>query len=116
APDRDVPIEAPAAQPVALPPVLASLTRGPFAGRHSQLRALEERWREVVAGHDGLVLVAGQPGMGKTVLAARFAERVHRDRATVLFGQCDPHAGMPYQPTAQARRHPSQASAPSRDD
>jgi DNA-binding SARP family transcriptional activator len=116
APVRAVPTKAPAARQVALPPVLASLTRSPFAGRQAQLQVLEERWREVVAGHDGLVLLAGQPGMGKTILAARLAERVHRDGATVLFGQCDPHAVMPYQPIAQALRHFFEESAGSWDD
>lgn len=96
---------APARGRVALSPVLASLAREQFVGRRDELRVLDERWREVVAGHDSVALVSGEPGMGKTVLAARFAQRVHADGATVLFGQCDEHAVAPYQPIAEALRH-----------
>ena len=51
------------------------------------------------------MLIRGEAGIGKTVLAARFAQRVHTDGATVLFGQCDEHSVSPHQPIAEALRH-----------
>ena len=99
------PAEASAHRRVALPPVLATLARGRFVGRRDELATLGERWRDVATGHDAIVLVSGEAGMGKTVLAAQFAQRVHADGATVLFGQCDEHAMVPYQPLAEALRH-----------
>lgn len=42
-----------------------------------------------LAGGAGLVLVAGEAGIGKSALVRRFAER-HRDGALFLTGACDP--------------------------
>jgi DNA-binding SARP family transcriptional activator len=101
---------------VALPPSLESLARSQFVGRQEELRVLDERWRDVVDGRDGVVLVSGEPGIGKTALAARFAQRVHADGAAVLFGQCDAHSAQPYQPIAEALRHYCRQVAPMWED
>ena len=104
--DDDAPSAAAPARPgVALPPVLESLARHTFVGRDDELAVLRARWRDVADGHDAVVVVSGEAGMGKTALAARFAQRVHADGAIVLFGQCDEHAVSPYGPIADALRH-----------
>lgn len=52
-----------------------------------------------------LVLVAGEPGIGKTRFAAEFAEGAHGDGALVLYGHCDEDAPIPFQPFVEALRH-----------
>ena len=78
----------------------------PFHGRDEALDQLAVAWKRAL--HDATaacVLVSGEPGMGKTRLAAEFAARVHDDGATVLFGRCDEDLGIPYQPFVEALAH-----------
>src|SRR5262249_46162433 len=53
-------------------------------------------------GEAGLVLLGGEPGIGKTRLAAELARRVHAQGMPVLFGRCDDELGVPYQPFVEA--------------
>ncbi|MEA2423185.1 MAG: eukaryotic-like serine/threonine-protein kinase, partial [Thermoleophilaceae bacterium] len=52
----------------------------------------------------GLVLVAGEPGAGKTRLVAELAERASRRGEIVVYGRCDPRAPIPYEPFVEALR------------
>ena len=54
--------------------------------REHPLDVLEERARRAAAGHGSVVLVAGEAGIGKTVLLRAFVERA---RAQPLWGMCD---------------------------
>jgi DNA-binding SARP family transcriptional activator len=83
--------------PPPLPPALARRHRSPFVGRASPLARLRE-----AVGTGGLVLVAGEPGMGKTRLVAELARTAHADGATVLYGRADEEPLAGYQPFAEA--------------
>jgi DNA-binding SARP family transcriptional activator len=76
---------------------------GAFVGRGGELARLGSVWD--AAGELGarLVLLAGEPGVGKTRLAAELAERAARE-AAVLAGRCDEDLGVPYQPFVEALR------------
>ena len=56
--------------------------------REHPLEVLAERAHHAVAGRGGVVLVAGEAGIGKTVLLRAFVERV-RATAQPLWGMCD---------------------------
>jgi DNA-binding SARP family transcriptional activator len=73
-----------------------------FVGRDEEVSRLEAAWEEARAGRRQLVLVAGEPGVGKTRLAAEFAKRAHTGGGSVLFGRCDEATGIPYQPFVEA--------------
>jgi len=73
-------------------------------GREAHLERLEQLWKEAAAGELRVALVAGEPGVGKTRLAAELAARVHEEGATVLAGRCDEDLGVPYQPFVEALR------------
>ncbi len=86
---------------VPLPSALVTPADDAFVGRVDELAALHAAWTEA-ATHHRLVLVGGEPGIGKSNLAARFASEVHALDATVMFGRCDEEALRPYQPIAEA--------------
>jgi DNA-binding CsgD family transcriptional regulator len=59
-----------------------------FVGRHHELGVLTEHLDEALAGHGSLVLVAGEPGIGKTALADRIASDARQRGALALWGRC----------------------------
>jgi tetratricopeptide (TPR) repeat protein len=89
---------------VPLPGFLTDIGRI-FVGRDGELERLSQLWKEATAGELRVALLAGEPGVGKTRLAAELAGRVHDEGATVLAGRCDEDLGVPYQPFVEALRH-----------
>ncbi|MCA1845613.1 MAG: AAA family ATPase, partial [Actinobacteria bacterium] len=87
-----------------LPTLLTDVGRI-FVGRDDQLDRLGHLWKEAATGERRAVLVAGEPGVGKTRLSAELARRVHDEGATVLAGRCDEDLGVPFQPFVEALRH-----------
>lgn len=81
-----------------LPGPLATADRLPCVGRQDEGEALRSAWETASRGDARLALLAGEPGIGKTRLVARFAAAVHDDGAAVLFGRCDEDLLRPYQP------------------
>ena len=51
-----------------------------------------------------MAVLDGEPGIGKTRLAARLAEQVHDEGMMVLWGRCSPEQLTPYQPVIEALR------------
>ena len=101
-PDLEAPAEPEASAPVRIPlPPLVDADPA-FVGRADELEALTASWR--AAARDGcrMVLVGGEPGIGKTRLASRFAKEVDGEGATVLAGRADREAVLPYQPLVEA--------------
>lgn len=95
-----------AAVPASPPPLAASLPAGepPLLGRVDELRALDEAYRRARAGRGGAVILAGEPGIGKSRLLREFARRV-RSEALVLTGVCYAETrASPYQPLIEALR------------
>ena len=67
----------------------------PFVGRAGELAALTADLDAAVCGRGGVVLVAGEPGIGKTRLAEELAARATARGAVVLWGRCWEGAGAP---------------------
>jgi class 3 adenylate cyclase len=105
-PSFEVPWTAPELDRLPLPHALAPRRAElPLVGRESPMAALRKAWEEATAAGDRrLLLLAGEPGIGKTRLATEFARAVHGDRAAVLFGRCDDEPLAAYQPFAEALR------------
>lgn len=67
------------------------------------MTALGALLEDATAGNGGVVLVAGEPGVGKTRLVAQFAERAQAEGWLVLFGRSEESEGMPpYLPFMEA--------------
>ncbi|HEX6236243.1 MAG TPA: AAA family ATPase [Acidimicrobiales bacterium] len=102
APDTERPAPPLSAAPPARPARPAPRGPLPFVGRERELGVLADAWRDAKAGNRLLVLLSGEPGIGKTRLATEAARRVSVDDGLVLFGRCDEQALVPYQPFVEA--------------
>src|ERR1700739_4717183 len=71
-------------------------------GRASELAALVDAFGERVAGAAPVLVVHGEVGIGKTALAARFAEQAADRGSTVLWVVCFEELGPPYGPWVDA--------------
>ncbi|MEV6491431.1 AAA family ATPase [Actinoplanes sp. NPDC051633] len=90
-----------ARMPVALPTRFAAARRARLVGRRYELEVLERVCERVFAGQSQVVLLGGEPGAGKTRLAAEVACTLLDHDATVLVGTATRDAGVPYQPFAE---------------
>jgi DNA-binding CsgD family transcriptional regulator/tetratricopeptide (TPR) repeat protein len=70
----------------------------PLIERRAELELLRDRRRGASAGHGGLVLVAGEAGVGKTRLLSEFARSLTVPRLRVVLANCREFAQRPYAP------------------
>jgi hypothetical protein len=69
----------------------------PFVGRADEVATLRAALADVQGGQSRLCLVAGESGMGKSALAARFLDEAHIEKgALVLAGRCYERESVPY--------------------
>jgi class 3 adenylate cyclase/tetratricopeptide (TPR) repeat protein len=63
----------------------------PLVGRGEELELVLSRWRQVKEGGGQVVLISGEPGIGKSRLVLALRERLHGEpKATVSYA-CSPH-------------------------
>ncbi len=70
----------------------------PFAARSEERQRLAEAWKRAQVDRAATVLLAGEPGIGKTRLAAEVARNAHGEGALVVLGRCDEHVAAPHAP------------------
>jgi predicted ATPase len=76
-----------------------------FVGRQAELGALQAAFEDTLAGRGRLLMVAGEPGIGKTRTARELAAYAQERGALVLWGRCHESAGAPpYWPWVQILR------------
>ncbi len=76
----------------------------PLAGRREALRTLEQAFDRARSGRGGMVLIVGEPSIGKSRLMQDFAEHLS-EHVLILVGAAYPGAQMtPYQPLVEAFR------------
>ena len=73
-------------------------------GRRGELERLHQHFELAVEGGGRLVLLEGEPGIGKTRLALQFMEACEAAGALALYGRCDAETLVPYQPFVEALR------------
>lgn len=85
------------------PALLAPPTATGYVGRPGLLGRLEQLWAQVVSGGGSAgVLLAGEPGVGKTRTAAEAARSAYGKGGLALYGRCDESLSLPYQPFVEA--------------
>ena len=78
-------------------------TRMPFVGRENEMHFLGERLAEAAASRGGLVMVVGEPGIGKTRLSEELTEQARRAGWLTWWGGCfEGDWSPPYAPFIEA--------------
>jgi class 3 adenylate cyclase/tetratricopeptide (TPR) repeat protein len=84
---------------------LGQLVRGQLVGRGGEQQQLKAHWDQVQQARGHLVLLSGEPGVGKTRLAQELIAHVQKSGATLLRGGCyEYEATTPYLPFVEAFR------------
>jgi class 3 adenylate cyclase/predicted ATPase len=65
----------------------------PLVGRGEEIELLVRRWQRAKSGEGQVVLVSGEPGIGKSRLLAALDERLRGEPHTRLRYFCSPHHG-----------------------
>ena len=70
-----------------------------FVGREAEMAMLRSKLVAALDGHGGLVLVGGEPGVGKTTLVRQLIREAEQRGALAVFGRCYESEGtVPYSP------------------
>jgi class 3 adenylate cyclase len=81
-----------------LPALLRSVPPVAYVGREVERAALEEAMNLARSGKRQVVLLAGEPGIGKTRLASYGAHSAHAAGFAVAWGACTEELAVPYEP------------------
>jgi class 3 adenylate cyclase/tetratricopeptide (TPR) repeat protein len=65
--------------------------RSPFVGRHEEVELLMRRWKQAKMGEGHVVLISGEPGIGKSRLTVALSECIGNEPHTRLRHFCSPH-------------------------
>jgi len=84
---------------------LDRLAGGVFVGREAELDELRAALEDALSGRGRLMMVVGEPGIGKTRTADEFSTYARLRKAQVLWGRCYEGEGAPaYWPWVQSIR------------
>ncbi len=81
-----------------LPALLRSVPPVKYVGRVEERGALEEATKLARSGQRQVVLLSGEPGIGKTRLASYAAHDAHAEGFAVVWGACSEELAVPYEP------------------
>jgi class 3 adenylate cyclase/tetratricopeptide (TPR) repeat protein len=63
----------------------------PLVGRGEELELVTSRWRQAKEGGGQVVLISGEPGIGKSRLVLALRERLHDESKATVSYACSPH-------------------------
>lgn len=73
-----------------------------FVGRQQELDALVDAFHETRSGSGTIVMLAGEPGIGKTGVVQRVSHRLQAGGAQLYWGRCyESEGALPYWPWVQ---------------
>ena len=92
-----------------------ALAASPFVGRRREMALLTAALEDTLAGQGRLVMLVGEPGIGKTRTAQELASHAEARGTRVWWGRCYEDEGAPpYWPWVQLLRSYIQQQAPKR--
>jgi hypothetical protein len=80
---------------------LERIVRGRMVGRREELGQARAVWRKAASGEGQVLLVSGEPGIGKTRLVRELTTQVQVQGSLTLTGFGYPEGGIPYGPFVQ---------------
>ncbi|HMK08817.1 MAG TPA: protein kinase [Anaerolineales bacterium] len=93
--------------------LLDRIVRGHLVGRERELSEAIGHWQRAIAGEEQVLLVTGEPGIGKTRLVHELLAHVEVTGGQVARGECFAEGGAPFAPFAEVvRRALAEPSAP----
>ena len=63
----------------------------PLVGRDEEIELLRRRWEEAKSGEGRVVLISGEPGIGKSRLTAALSAHIESEPHARLRYFCSPH-------------------------
>lgn len=84
--------------------VLERIERGRLVGREQELQEARVLWNRALSGQGQMLLISGEPGIGKTRLVRELVTQVQVSGGRALVGTCYAEGGVPYAPFAQMLR------------
>jgi predicted ATPase len=80
---------------------LERIMHGKVVGRQRELEEVSRLWQLTAAGEGQVLLISGEPGIGKTRLARELMVRAAVSGGKVLMGECYAEGSTPYAPFGQ---------------
>lgn len=77
------------------------IARGRIVGREREVQEAMTRWQRAKQGECSVLLISGEPGIGKTRLARELMAVAEAERSAVWWGECYAEGGAPYAPISQ---------------
>ncbi|MDE3090578.1 MAG: adenylate/guanylate cyclase domain-containing protein, partial [Chloroflexota bacterium] len=83
---------------------LDRIVHGQLIGRSREMAEAMAQFSRAVAGEGNVLLVSGEPGIGKTRLVRELIAQESVNAAQIFVGECYAEGGAPYAPIAQILR------------
>ena len=77
---------------------------GRWVAREREMTEVLALWQRAAAGEGQVLVVSGEPGIGKTRIVQELAARAQTQGARILVGECYAEGGPPYAPIAEIIR------------
>jgi class 3 adenylate cyclase/predicted ATPase len=89
----------------------------PFIGREHEMRLIIECWRRVLSGAGQVLLICGEPGIGKSRLTLAFEQAIAADRHDDIHFCCSPfHRNSALHPITERLKRAAEFDAHDDDD
>jgi DNA-binding CsgD family transcriptional regulator len=80
---------------------LSLMVRGNWVGREREINDAGLLWQRALSGQGQVILISGEPGVGKTRFVRELASMTASTGVGVLTGECYLEGGAPYAPLSQ---------------
>jgi predicted ATPase/DNA-binding CsgD family transcriptional regulator len=84
-----------------LPGQLDLMVRGNWVGREREMNEAGLLWQRALSGQGQVILISGEPGVGKTRFVRELASMTASTGVGVITGECYLEGGAPYAPLSQ---------------
>ena len=84
--------------------VLDRIVRGRIVGRETEFQEARSLWQKTTTGQGQVLLISGEPGIGKTRLMREIVTHAEVSGGTALLGECYAESNAPYSAFSQIVR------------